>query len=611
MKSFYRSISINLLFNGLFFIYFFLIESVLKGEPGWKILYLPRIYFQSLILINALHLFWVFGSIWVKGFYRVVTLLFVLVSAAYMLQYFFVYYTGVYAFPAALMQPEAINIWLTINNVAYVIIGTLGVIVIFYIVNQKIIKPLANRKAVVIHLFTTTLLLSSLLGIYKATQIYTKEMAIKLDRGTTDPLLALLGTIRMMTQSEALTMPIFTNEELIQIKALGLPIDTAARYPLFKTSISKDSIPFKKKKPITNKNVIIIYCESLSAAFVSSFNDTLPQLTPHIDQFSSQGTKFTNYINHCTPTVNGLLGQFNSYYATANANLWNNSRPNFAQFQGFPNILREHNYNTYLFSYEDKSASINLRQLFFEAGFEHVLLRDELSASNGFPYADYLSDEQMFDATINFLDNQPKEPFLLTTLTIETHLGTAVPEYYHKYDAVDNDLLHLFSNFDYHFGRFWEYFQNSAFFHNTTVILTADHSYFPTKEANDLFSRNNNQAFIDKIALIVYDPEYEMPAVVETTASALDFAPTLLHLLNIKEAPNSFAGLSIFGERKNYPEVFGREGGHITQLSTAGELINHPINQPKPRAAELFEKWLHYQNFLIQENRIFPNSTNP
>ena len=95
MKFFYRSISINLLFNGLFFIYFFLIESVLKGEPGWKILYLPRIYFQSLILINALHLFWVFGSIWVKGFYRVVTLLFVLVSAAYCYS-IFIYYTGVY-----------------------------------------------------------------------------------------------------------------------------------------------------------------------------------------------------------------------------------------------------------------------------------------------------------------------------------------------------------------------------------------------------------------------------------------------------------------------------------------------------------------------------------
>src|SRR5690554_8052171 len=90
MKSFFRSISINLLFNGLFFIYFFLIESVLKGEPGWKILYLPRIYFQSLILINALHLLWVFASIWIKGMHRVITLIMVLLFSAYLLQYFFV-----------------------------------------------------------------------------------------------------------------------------------------------------------------------------------------------------------------------------------------------------------------------------------------------------------------------------------------------------------------------------------------------------------------------------------------------------------------------------------------------------------------------------------------
>ena len=69
--------------------------------------------------------------------------------------------------------------------------------------------------------------------------------------------------------------------------------------------------------------------------------------------------------------------------------------------------------------------------------------------------------------------HQKSSPFFFTISTIGTH-----PEH----DDYEGKLLDSVKSFDQAFGIFWQYFKTSPFYHNTTVIVTADHAMPPTVE---------------------------------------------------------------------------------------------------------------------------------
>jgi hypothetical protein len=55
---------------------------------------------------------------------------------------------------------------------------------------------------------------------------------------------------------------------------------------------------------------------------------------------------------------------------------------------------------------------------------------------------------------------------------------------------------------------------------------------------------------------MMYVPDSVLPKEVTTYASGLDFAPSILHMLDINK-PNSFDGHSIFDDQKKYSNLLG------------------------------------------------------
>ena len=156
-------------------------------------------------------------------------------------------------------------------------------------------------------------------------------------------------------------------------------------------------------------------------------------------------------------------------------------------------------------------------------------------------------------------------PFFLCLYNLGTHAWQDVRSDGVHYGDGSNVALNSVRNLDESFGRFWRYFQLSPFAEDTVVIFTADHCHFPSKEFIDAFDGDDFQKlFVDAIPLIVYDPTRELPKGFDArSATSVDFAPTLIHLLGLPNHENPFMGTSLFDPASKAYADFG--------ISSAGQ----------------------------------------
>jgi phosphoglycerol transferase MdoB-like AlkP superfamily enzyme len=130
----------------------------------------------------------------------------------------------------------------------------------------------------------------------------------------------------------------------------------------------------------------------------------------------------------------------------------------------------------------------------------------------------------------------------------------------------------MFHTTDDAFLKFWQKFKISKFYQNTIVIAVADHAIFPGALTKDLFPEKAKElTYYDENFFVAYIPDNVLPKKISTYSSGIDFAPTLLQILNIN-VENSFEGHSIFDDRSRYPNVLGMHelGLYINQVDING-----------------------------------------
>ncbi len=128
-----------------------------------------------------------------------------------------------------------------------------------------------------------------------------------------------------------------------------------------------------------------------------------------------------------------------------------------------------------------------------------------------------------------------------------------------KYGDGDNRSLNTIHNFDSAFGLFWEYFKTSPYAENTMIIFTADHCHYPEKPFVDAFKGAGYQNIIvDKIPLIIHDPTRELPKTFDAkNSTSIDFAPSLIHYLNLGNHKNPFMGTSMYEQKRKKNTRYG------------------------------------------------------
>lgn len=301
------------------------------------------------------------------------------------------------------------------------------------------------------------------------------------------------------------------------------------------------------------KNVIVIFTEGMSAGVLDRNNDKNLGLTPNINKLVGDSLYIDNYFNHTAATYRGLRGQLTSFYQYRDGHL-PDQKSGFDQdttgsdvvniykdrLISLPRLLKNNNYKTYFIS--STSTHSNLSEMLRTLHFDKVY-----GMGDFYPEDKRMSDSQTFDSLISVLSGQKKEllknDFFIGVYPSGTHYGVDSPDL--MYQNGENSNYNKFHNYDHQLSKFINYFKNSEYFKNTLLVITSDHSAYPSPDFKESFGIETNQ-FVDRIPFILYGSDIPPGVYDAKMKNSLSFAPTILNILDLNDGFNYFLGCSVF-----------------------------------------------------------------
>ncbi len=357
-------------------------------------------------------------------------------------------------------------------------------------------------------------------------------------------------------------------DECSRAEKLGFNINPEQRYPLIKDYIYKGAAPFKKIADAPAlPNIIVFFTEGYSARSINYYGcSKYPGLTPNIDNFARHSMAVFNYFNHTAATYRGLHGQLCSLYPKyGGEGGWHTNYQNIpkSSYLSLNHILDNYGYETIFFDCHRKDKAF-VDEMMNHLGFNQVWNAEELSRqflNSAEPlHKEALSDVQFYESFIDFLKKRLKTstheaPFFIGLYNLGTHAWQKLSKDGKQYRRETNISINTIHTLDFAFGKFWQYYQNSAYAKDTIVIFTADHCHYQEKAFIAAFDEPGYQRlFVDRIPLIIHDPSRELPLSFDASyATSIDFTPSLIHYLGLANQKNPFIGTSIFSDnRKNF-----------------------------------------------------------
>ncbi len=339
-------------------------------------------------------------------------------------------------------------------------------------------------------------------------------------------------------------------------------------------------------------NIIVFFVEGFNFESIDLFNDKYDDLTPNIDKFINSSVYFSNYYNHTAATFRGIRGQLTSSYQSKggyykdNSGLGQLTDSELNQFYkdtviSLPHIMNTNGYSTAFFEPHDEQQFHNM---LINLDFKTVYGTKDFIGSRS--SVGHLSDTELFSLfTKTLQENKIKNPFFIGFYNVGTHLGLDSSNVKYK---INNEVANTIHNFDFEFGKFFSWFKSSKYHENTIIILTADHSAFPSNKYIELFGNKGltKDIMINKIPLAIYYKNFKHQVLDAQGKNSIDFAPTVLSILGINKAHNYFLGCSIFETNCTLPFEFIHNQGDIFMNTKNGDIINMPHKDPNIKLIE-------------------------
>ena len=375
-------------------------------------------------------------------------------------------------------------------------------------------------------------------------------------------ILIVSGALMLLQLPFASALPSLSPAVDLAAKAshLAAPLATAYRFrnrtpDFMKQNAFEAPFPFERTETARKPNVFIFFTEGLSARTLGAYNPRFRGVTPHLDALAERSMKVENYYNHTAATEKGVLGQLTSFYPARTRDF----HPEVMQTPDIPSdnyrslahILNENGYETY-FLMASTGITDNLPNIAEKAGFRHVVGTEELRAALKNGKSGNMSDEEFFKAAEAFLKTLPDDkPVFAAFYNLETHAFTDTAPDGIKYGDGTNRVLNTVANFDFQFGKFFDWFKKSKYAKNSIVILTADHAHFYESPYVSLMSADKSYKpfFADRIPLLIYAPFIKQPKTLDAKGmNSLALAPTILQYLGIRKVKNTFSGTALFDD---------------------------------------------------------------
>jgi phosphoglycerol transferase MdoB-like AlkP superfamily enzyme len=296
--------------------------------------------------------------------------------------------------------------------------------------------------------------------------------------------------------------------------------------------------------PEQRLNVIQITVESLSADFLSVFNRA-SKLMPNMEAIARQSLIFDQFYATGTRTDRGMEALTLSVPPTPGRSLV--KRPHNENLFTLGSVFRSKGYET-AFIYGGFGYFDNMNYFFGSNGYRVVdrtkVAKDDITFANVWGAC----DEDLFRWTTREADRDAAagKPFFYFVMTTSNHRPFTYPDGKIDLPSKVSGRSGGVKYSDYAIGEFLRVAATKPWFKNTIFVIVGDHCASSAGKT-ELPVQNYH------IPLIVYAPGGQVkPGVVRTLSSQIDYAPTLLGLLQWTY-PTRFYGHDILAQPPNRP----------------------------------------------------------
>jgi phosphoglycerol transferase MdoB-like AlkP superfamily enzyme len=330
-------------------------------------------------------------------------------------------------------------------------------------------------------------------------------------------------------------------------------------------------------------NIMLVINESFGSTYVDNLDNKRDEIiTPNLTRLSKDGLWLTNMYSTGVRTVRGLEGLLTSFSPIPGISTAR--RPGSDGMSSIAFVLKDKGYQT-AFLYGGRALFDNMGNYWSGIGFDTVWEQSDI-ADIGFDTIWGAADEYIYDEALRRMETMSAtgEPFFLSMLSISNHRPYTYPEGRIDKDPADKRKENVATYADWSFGRFIEMARKRPWFDDTVFIFVADHG--PRLSGSALVPVDRY-----RIPLLYYAPKHIKPALIDTTGSILDFAPTLMGLLGLSfDSP--FFGIDMRRVAKdqgrvvmshNYAIGFG-QNGHVVTIDPTGSSRGYkmPIGNDDP-----------------------------
>lgn len=274
-------------------------------------------------------------------------------------------------------------------------------------------------------------------------------------------------------------------------------------------------------------NVVVIVEESLGAGYVGAYGDGRG-LTPSFDRLGREGLLFRNAFATGTRTVRGLEAITLSFPPIPSESVL--KRPGSERLVSWGEVMNRLGYRS-SFLYGGYGLFDNMNAFFRGNGFavsDRSDIPDPLFANIW-----GVSDEDLFRHALTWFDKEAAtgRPFFSVVMTTSNHRPYTFPAGIPGVPPEGGGRRAGVRYADHALGRFFAEAPRHPWFGKTLFVVVADHDA-------RVYGRAEVPVEHYRVPLLLYAPGRLKPGEVDTPASQMDIAPTVLALLGLPyEAP--------------------------------------------------------------------------
>ncbi|SFE28811.1 LTA synthase family protein [Thermophagus xiamenensis] len=304
-------------------------------------------------------------------------------------------------------------------------------------------------------------------------------------------------------------------------------------------------------------NIVVILLESFSAQAIKKLGGQ--NVTPNLNTLMKEGIFFSNLYSASFRSDYGIVGVLTGYPGIPGYSVM--QYPEKSRHLNFiPQKLKKAGYKDLNFLYGGDMTFKNMKSLIVLAGFDSITSIEDFPAKyRGKKWG--VHDQYTFEKLLNLLENS-NNPSFSFFFTLSSHEPFDVP----MERVINDDYLNSVYYTDHCLGIFFDQVKKRGLWDNTLFILVADHGVVgPEKLGYTNARRYHIPMLWTGGAVAVKD------TVIETVASQVDLAATLLNQLNIDASDFKFSK-NILDESVNgfafvhYPDGFGFIDSNVFQM---------------------------------------------